>query len=66
MYGGSCAFPHTVYEFNSAHPAFDLLTGNEEIRVMIESGKRLAAIASSWASDEKEFGTGKASYHQYD
>ena len=66
LYGGPCAFPHAVYEFNSTHPAFDLLAGNEEIRVMIESGKGLAAIASSWAPDEKEFGTGKASYHQYD
>jgi len=66
LYGGPCAFPHAVYEFNSTHPAFDLLAGNEEIRVMIESGKGLSAIASSWSPDEKEFGTGKASYHQYD
>jgi uncharacterized protein YbbC (DUF1343 family) len=48
-------FTRDVYEFNSVHPAFDLLTGSGAIRQLIESGARPAEIRESWRENEKSF-----------
>ncbi len=66
LYGERCAFPHGIYEFNSAHPAFDLLAGSAAIREMIETGNGLASIASSWKQGEDGFAAEKTAYHLYD
>jgi uncharacterized protein YbbC (DUF1343 family) len=54
-----------VYEFNTVHPAFDLLTGSTAIREYIENGKSLEQIGSLWEKDEKVFAGIAAEYHRY-
>lgn len=44
-----------VYEFNTAHPAFDLLTGSAAIREMIINGAPFERIADGWSKEEKVF-----------
>ena len=41
-------FLHDVYEFNSVHPAFDLLCGSSKIRDMILNGSSLDDISETW------------------
>ncbi len=47
-------FTRGVYEFNSEHPAFDLLAGSASIREMIEGGEALDTILDSWAEEERD------------
>ncbi|OHD63112.1 MAG: hypothetical protein A2176_08405 [Spirochaetes bacterium RBG_13_51_14] len=58
-------FTHGVYEFNSAHHAFDLLTGSPAIREMIIDGKPLDLIAALWEKEEKVFSGITEEYHLY-
>ena len=44
-------FLHDVYEFNSVHPAFDLLCGSSKIRSMILDGFPLDDISSTWEDE---------------
>lgn len=55
IHGGDITFPHGVYEFNDAHPAFDLLAGGAGIREMILAGEKLDDIRASWRESEREF-----------
>ena len=55
LYGDDITFPHGVYEFNDAHPAFDLLAGGPGIREMILAGEKLDDIRASWRESEREF-----------
>lgn len=66
IHGERCSFPRGVYEFNSKHPAFDLLAGNAVLRGMIEAGADITSIAASWISDEERFRETKKSFHLYD
>jgi uncharacterized protein YbbC (DUF1343 family) len=54
-----------IYEFNTVHPAFDLLTGSSAIREMIQDGKPLDQIAALWEKEEKVFAGITAEYHLY-
>ncbi len=65
LYPDRVVFKKGVYEFNTAHPAFDLLTGSSVIREMIISGASLDEIFSLWQKDEKEFLEIKREYHLY-
>ncbi len=65
LYGVQCDFPRGVYEFNSTHPAFDLLAGDAAIREMIEAGSDIDSIRSSWMIAEGRFAEAKSSYHLY-
>jgi uncharacterized protein YbbC (DUF1343 family) len=58
-------FLHGVYEFNSEHPAFDLLAGSSRIREMITRGDPLLDIFDSWKVEEKEFGMAREKYLLY-
>jgi len=64
-YGGDFRFLYDVYEFNSLHPAFDLLAGSAKIREMICGGETLAAIADSWRPDEEQFSENRKPYLRY-
>lgn len=44
-------FLHDVYEFNSTHPAFDLLCGSSSIREMILSSTSIDEIFQSWLAE---------------
>jgi len=66
IHGERCSFSRGVYEFNSKHPAFDLLAGNAVLRGMIEAGADITSIAASWISDEERFRETKKSFHLYD
>jgi uncharacterized protein YbbC (DUF1343 family) len=54
-----------VYEFNSVHPAFDLLTGSSVIREMIIAGDHPAKIEELWHKEEKVFPGVTEEYHIY-
>ncbi|MCP4132480.1 MAG: DUF1343 domain-containing protein [bacterium] len=54
-----------VYEFNTTHAAFDLLSGSSRVREMILAGESVKAIGSTWVEDEKEFEKLKQGYHIY-
>jgi uncharacterized protein YbbC (DUF1343 family) len=58
-------FLHGTYEFNTAHPAFDLLTGGSAVREMIRDGKPLDRIAALWEKEEKVFAGITTEYHLY-
>jgi len=58
-------FSTGVYEFNTAHPAFDLLTGTSAVREMIEDGKPLDRLVSLWEKEEKVFSGIAEEYHRY-
>jgi uncharacterized protein YbbC (DUF1343 family) len=59
------AFVKGTYEFNTAHAAFDLLTGSSAIRDMIQDGKPLDRISALWEKEEKVFAGITAEYHLY-
>ncbi|HQP48766.1 MAG TPA: DUF1343 domain-containing protein [Spirochaetota bacterium] len=63
--GDSFSFLHDVYEFNSQHPAFDLLAGGAAIRKAIAGRKGLWALRELWAEDEMLFMKRKKEYHIY-
>lgn len=58
-------FLKKVYEFNTAHPAFDLLTGSSAVREMIQEGRPLDRIAALWEKEENVFAGVTAEYHLY-
>ncbi len=58
-------FLHGVYEFNSEHPAFDLLAGSSRIREMIQNGQTLEETGESWRREEKEFLKTRKDYTLY-
>ena len=59
-------FSEDVYEFNSIHPAFDLLTGGSEIRKMILKGVSFEEIIHYCGKDESAFSHTKKEFHLYD
>ncbi len=59
------AFREEVYEFETEHPAFDLLCGSSSIRTMIEAGADLDAIAETWRAPQERFAAEKSAYHLY-
>ena len=65
LYGEKIKFLHDVYEFNTIHPAFDLLTGGPMTREMIVKRRNLEEIAASWQEDEAAFSEMKKGYHLY-
>lgn len=64
MYPGF-VFSTGIYEFNTIHPAFDLLSGSGAIREMIESGKNLDRLESPWEKEENMFSGIAGEYHRY-
>ena len=54
-----------AYEFNTAHPAFDLLTGSSAIREAIEAGKPLDQVSLLWEKEEHVFSGVAGEYHRY-
>ncbi len=61
----SFQFSGGVYEFNSTHPAFDLLTGGASLREMIEGGEPINRVLDSWTDEERLMGTVIREYHLY-
>jgi uncharacterized protein YbbC (DUF1343 family) len=66
LYHEHLIFREDVYEFNSIHPAFDLLTGNAHIRDMISNDSSLDELRDSWKKDEDDFAAMKREYHLYE
>ncbi len=58
-------FLDDVYEFNTEHPSFDLLSGNSEIRRMIGEGEKMDIIRESWLDDEEKFRNMREQYLLY-
>ena len=54
-----------AYEFNTTHPAFDLLTGSSAIREAIEAGKPLDQVSLLWEKEEHVFSGVAGEYHRY-
>ena len=54
-----------AYEFVDDKPAFDLLTGGDVIRGLIEACAPLGDIAATWAAPEKAFRDERAPYLMY-
>ncbi len=46
-------FSDEVYEFNDRHPAFDLLTGSDTIRKLIEAGEEVSG--DMWRPENEKF-----------
>ena len=63
--GEQFRFLHDVYEFNSRHPAFDLLAGGPEIREAITGGAGITAISGLWKDYEDRFLKHRKEYHIY-
>ena len=55
-------FRNDVYEFNTDHPAFDILCGSDGIRKMIISGTPLNDIKESWKDEIESFRKIKREY----
>lgn len=66
LYRGEMDFLKDTYEFNSIHPAFDLLTGDSHIREMIQRDCTIDEIEDSWKTIEDTFAEVKKGYHLYD
>ena len=66
LYKDRVAFLKDIYEFNSLHPAFDLLCGSSSIREMILNGSEMSEIIGSWRGDEDDFSAIKREYHLYE
>ena len=58
-------FLHDVYEFNSVHPAFDLLCGSSNIREMIISVKTIDEISDTWREEQKNAQLAQRQFHIY-
>lgn len=58
-------FLEGVYEFETRHPAFDLLSGSSAIRDMIQGGEPVSRISESWDKEERTFLNEKQNYHRY-
>ncbi|MFC1669555.1 exo-beta-N-acetylmuramidase NamZ domain-containing protein [Spirochaetota bacterium] len=61
----SLEFLEDVYEFNTTHPIFDLLTGSSKVREMIIEGRDIENICELWHDDEKNYLEEKEKYHIY-
>ncbi len=55
-----------AYEFVRDKPAFDLLTGNEVVRTLIDEGGSTEALRESWAEEEHAFLERRAPYLLYE
>ncbi|MBN1531152.1 MAG: DUF1343 domain-containing protein, partial [Spirochaetes bacterium] len=55
LYPSRLEFLHGVYEFNTAHPAFDLLAGGDGLRKAILGGTGPGALATLWEDEESRF-----------
>jgi uncharacterized protein YbbC (DUF1343 family) len=58
-------FSRGVYEFNSDHPAFDLLCGSSRIRGMILEGASIDEIMASWKAEQETAARQMMNYHIY-
>lgn len=58
-------FLHGTYEFNSAHPAFDLLCGSDEIRGLLSAGADTLSIAEGFAPEEEAAAESLKQFHIY-
>lgn len=65
LYGGNFEFLNNVYEFNTKHPAFDLLTGGPGIREMILDHKSIEEIRDFYRKDEEDYAEIKNRFHIY-
>jgi uncharacterized protein YbbC (DUF1343 family) len=65
LYEREFAFLKDIYEFNRVYPAFDLLTGSDTIRLLIEEEKSLSDICSYWQEQEKAFIESERGYLLY-
>ncbi len=54
-HGDRLVFLHDVYEYNSLHPAFDLLAGNASIRRAVLEELSPEQCAELWRADESDF-----------
>lgn len=59
------AFLRGVYEFNSVHPAFDLLCGNSTVRELLEKGADADAAEASWKAEETSACGKMKAFHIY-
>lgn len=66
LYPDKLSFLDGVYEFNDTIPAFDLLTGSDAIRTMIQGDCPAETVLESWKQDEASFELTKPNFHLYD
>ncbi len=64
--GDAFEWRHEPYEFVTEKPAIDLLTGNDEFRVAVESGADVGDWIASWEADETAFREETAAILLYD
>lgn len=65
LYGEKFKFLHTEYEFNTKHPAFDLLCGTNVIREAILRHAHLDDIFHFWCDDEKKWAIKRKEWFLY-
>jgi len=52
---GQFAWRTEAYEFETRHPAIDLLAGSDRLRREIEAGRAVADMAAEWAAGAAQF-----------
>ncbi len=65
LYGECVQFTRGVYEFNDAHPAFDLLCGTNRISEALVLGRSLEEIQSLWQDDERQWDAARKEWWMY-
>ncbi len=65
LYGDCVQFTRGVYEFNDAHPAFDLLCGTNRIREALVLKRSLEEIQSLWVDDETQWEAARKAWWMY-
>lgn len=65
LYPEQFAWRVRAYEFVDDKPAFDLLTGGDQVRQAIEAGAPLPDIARSWVEGEEAFRTERSPHLLY-
>ncbi len=65
LYPQHFSFLRDGYEFNTSHPAFDILSGSSSMRTMIEQGASLEEIAASYQTYLHNFSRNKQQWHIY-
>lgn len=66
IYPEPMEFLHDCYEFNSAHPAFDLILGSSLVREMIQKPCDLEILRNSWNKELRSYCHTKENFHLYD
>ncbi len=66
MYPDEFQWRTQAYEFVSDRPAFDLLTGNEAVRHLIDEDADLPDLRASWQDEEDAFAAERARYLLYE